>query len=96
MNENPTPPRKSLRNLVNTPFKKVVFGVQILSYVLILTSPAIGGVLGSMLNLTKAQTAVAILGVFVAGEILFYSSLAFLGKELIVILKDMFRRRFRK
>lgn len=71
-----------------------MFGVQILSYILIVGSPAIGGFIGKVLELTKGQTAGVIFGVFIAGEVLFYGSLAFLGKELILLLKDRFRSWF--
>lgn len=88
--------RRSVRDLVNTPFKKVMFAVQILSYLLILGSPLIGGAVGRLMELSGKQTAAVIFGVFLAGEILFYGSLFFLGKELILLLKDMVRRWFRK
>jgi hypothetical protein len=54
---------------------------------LILGSPAIGGVIGSVLNLKTGQTAGLILGIFIAGEILFYGSLAFLGKGIIILIR---------
>lgn len=88
--------RRSIRDLVNTPFKKVMFGVQILSYFLIVGSPLIGGAFGRLMELNGKQTAAVIFGFFLAGEILFYGSLFFLGKELILLLKDNTRRWFRK
>ena len=87
--------KRSIRDLVNTPFKKVMFGVQILSYFLIVGSPFIGGALGKLLELNGKQTAAVIFGVFIAGEILFYGSLFFLGKELVLLLKDKMKRWFR-
>lgn len=87
---------RTLKSVVNTPFKKVMFGIQILSYVLIVGSPAIGGVTGKLLDLKAGQTAGVILGVFIAGEVLFYGSLAFLGKELVLLLRDRFRSWTRK
>jgi hypothetical protein len=81
-------PKRTLRSLVNTPLKKVMFGVQILSYILIVGSPLIGGAIGRSLDLKPGQTAGVILGVFIAGEILFYGSLAFLGRELLLLLRD--------
>lgn len=87
---------KSIRDLVNTPFKKAMFAVQILSYILIVGSPFIGGALGSLLELNGKQTAAVIFGVFLAGEILFYGSLFFLGKELVLLLKDKIKRWFRR
>ena len=68
-----------------------MFGVQILSYVLIVGSPAIGAVIGKVLDLKTGQTAGVILGVFIAGEVLFYGSLAFLGKELILLFRYRFK-----
>jgi len=85
--------RRTLKTLVNTPLKKIMFGIQILSYILILGSPVIGSIIGKMLNLKAGQTAGVIFGIFIAGEILFYGSLAFLGKELLLLLKDKFRRK---
>jgi hypothetical protein len=70
-----TPPEKTIRDLVNTPFKKAMFGVQILSYILIPGSPFIGGFIGRALDLKTGHTAGLILGIFIAGEILFYGSL---------------------
>jgi predicted permease len=81
-------PKRTLKSLVNTPFKKLMFGIQILSYILILGSPAFGALLGRVFDLKTAQTAGLILGIFIAGEILFYGSLFFLGKELILLLKE--------
>ena len=71
-----------------------MFGIQILSYFLILGSPAFGALIGKMLDLKTGQTAGVILGVFIAGEILFYGSLAFLGKELILLLKYRVKKWF--
>lgn len=88
--------KRSIRDLVNTPFKKAMFAVQILSYILIVGSPFIGGALGRLLELSGKQTAAVIFGVFLAGEILFYGSLFFLGKELVLLLKDKFKRWFRR
>lgn len=87
-------PKRTLKSLVNTPFKKFLFGIQILSYVLILASPAIGAIIGNILDLKTGQTAGLILGIFITGEILFYGSLAFLGKELILLLKDKVKKWF--
>lgn len=80
-------PEKTIKDLVNTPFKKAMFGVQILSYILIVGSPLIGGALGNVFNLNTARTAGVILGVLIAGEVLFYGSLAFLGKEVVKLLR---------
>lgn len=80
--------KRTIKNLVNTPLKKIMFGIQILSYFLIVGSPVIGGVIGNILDLKTGQTAGIILGVFIAGEVLFYGSLAFLGKELLLLLRD--------
>lgn len=88
--------RRTIKNLVNTPFKKIMFGIQILSYFLIVVSPVIGGVIGKILDLKAGQTAGVILGVFIAGEVLFYGSLVFLGKELVLLLKERMRDWFRR
>lgn len=70
--------------------------VQIISYVLIVASPLIGGAIGRSLGLKAAQTGGVILGVFIAGEVLFYGSLAFLGKELVLLLRDKMKQWFRR
>lgn len=70
--------------------------VQLISYVLIVGSPLIGGAMGRALGLKTGQTAGVILGIFIAGEVLFYTSLAFLGKELVLLLRDKMKGWFRK
>ncbi len=91
---------RTIRDLVNTPLKKAMLVVQLISYVLIVGSPLIGGMIGRSLGLKAAQTGGVILGIFIAGEVLFYASLAFLGKELVLLLRDKikgwFKRRKRK
>ena len=87
---------RTIKDLVNTPFKKVMLVVQLISYVLIVASPLIGGILGRILGLTAAKTGGLILGVFITGEVLFYGSLAFLGKELVLLIRDKLKARFRR
>ena len=91
-----TPQKRTLRDLINTPFKKSMFIVQILSYILILGSPLIGGAMGRMLGTSTAKTAGLVLGVFIVGEVLFYGSLAFLGKEVVLLLRDRLKTRFKR
>jgi len=86
----------SLKDLVSTPFKKSMFIVQILSYFLIVGSPFIGGGIGKMLELKTATTAGVIFAVFLIGEILFYGSLAFLGKEVVLLLRNKMKSWFKK
>lgn len=87
---------RSLKDLVNAPFKKAMFVVQIISYILIVGSPAIGALIGNQLDLNTAKTGAVILGIFIAGEVLFYSSLFFLGKELLRIIKSKMRKLLKK
>ena len=97
--ENKTePPSKvrTIKDIVNTPFKKVMFGVQILSYILIVGSPFIGGALGRILDLKASRTAGLILGIFIIGEVLFYGSLAFLGRELVLLIRAKMKNWFKK
>ncbi len=89
-------PQASLKDLINTPFKKAMFIVQILSYVLIVGSPLIGGAIGGVLKLNAAKTTGLILGVFISGEILFYGSLIFLGKEVVKLLRSKMRTWFKR
>ena len=90
------PRKRSIRDLANTPFKKAMLVVQLVSYVLIVGSPLIGGVIGRSLGLKASQTGGLILGVFIAGEVLFYGSLAFLGKEIVLLIRDKMKGWFRK
>jgi len=87
---------RTLKNLVNTPFKKAMFLVQIISYILIPGSPLIGGAIGGFLGLKTGQIAGLVLGIFIAGEILFYGSLIFLGKEVVLLVRDRLKNWFRK
>jgi len=87
---------RTLRDLANTPFKRAMLVVQIASYVLIVGSPVIGGAIGRSLGLKAAQTGGIILGIFIAGEVLFYASLAFLGKEVVLLIRDKMKGWFKK
>lgn len=95
-NENTRSGTRSIRDLVNTPWKRAMFVVQLISYVLIVGSPLIGGFAGRALGLKTAQTGGLILGIFIAGEVLFYGSLAFLGKELVLLIRDKVRLWFKR
>ncbi len=79
---------RTIRDLANTPFKKAMLVVQIISYVLIVGSPLIGAFIGRSFGLKAAQTGGIVLGIFIAGEVLFYGSLAFLGKEIVLLIRD--------
>ncbi len=70
--------------------------VQLISYVLIVGSPLIGGFIGRSLGLKASQTGGLILGVFIAGEVLFYASLAFLGKEIVLLIRDKMKGWFKR
>ncbi|TFH28286.1 MAG: hypothetical protein E4H10_00945 [Bacteroidia bacterium] len=87
---------RTIKSLVNTPFKKVMFGIQILSYVLIVGSPVIGGAIGGVMGLKAAKTGGVILGIFIAGEVLFYGSLIFLGKEIVLLIRDKAKGWFKR
>ena len=73
-----------------------MLGIQLLSYVLIVGSPFIGAAIGRSLGLKAAQTGGLILGVFIAGEVLFYGSLAFLGKEVVLLIRDKMKGWFKR
>lgn len=88
--------RRTIKDLANTPFKKAMLVVQLVSYVLIVGSPLIGGFIGRSLVLKASQTGGLILGVFIAGEVLFYGSLAFLGKEVVLLIRDKMKGWFKK
>ncbi len=90
------PQSRTLKDLVNTPFKKAMFIVQMISYVLIPGSPLIGGAVGGILGFSAAKIGGLILGVFIAGEVLFYGSLIFLGKEVVLLIRDKVKWWFMK
>jgi len=73
-----------------------MFVIQLLSYVLIVGSPVIGGAIGGILGLKASRIGGLILGIFIAGEILFYGSLIFLGKGVVLLIRDQLKLRFRK
>jgi hypothetical protein len=87
---------RTLKDLANTPFKRAMLVVQVLSYVLIVGSPFIGGAVGGLMGLNAKKIGVLILAIFIAGEVLFYGSLLFLGKEVVLLVRDKVKHRFRK
>lgn len=87
---------RTLKSLVNTPWKKAMLVVQIVSYVLIVGSPLIGGAIGGLLGLKASRIGGLIFGIFLAGEVLFYGSLAFLGKGVVLLIRDLIRQKFKK
>lgn len=87
---------RTLKDLINTPFKKTMLIVQIISYVLIVASPVIGGAIGAWMGFSAKKTGGLILAVFIVGEVLFYGSLLFLGKEVVLLIRDKLRNRFKR
>ena len=87
---------RTIKDLISTPFKKVMLVVQIVSYVLIVGSPFIGGVIGGVLNMKASRIGGLIFGIFLTGEILFYGSLAFLGKEVVLLIRDKLKEWFKR
>jgi hypothetical protein len=87
---------RTIKDLVNTPFKRAMLVVQVISYVLIVGSPFIGGAMGGLLGLNAKKIGGLILAIFIAGEILFYGSLAFLGKEVVLMIRDKIKLWFKK
>jgi hypothetical protein len=87
---------RTIKDIVNTPFKKAMFAIQILSYILIVGSPIIGAAIGRLLDLKASWIAGLILGIFITGEVLFYGSLAFLGKEIVLLIRDKLKRWFKR
>ena len=92
----PIPRKRTIKDLVNTPFKRAMLVVQVISYVLIVGSPFIGGAVGGLVGLNAKKIGGLILGIFIAGEILFYGSLAFLGKEVVLLIRDKIKSWFKK
>ena len=87
---------RTIKDLVNTPFKRAMLVVQVISYVLIVGSPFIGGAIGGLLGLNAKKIGGLMLAIFIAGEILFYGSLAFLGKEVVLLIRDKIKLWFKK
>jgi hypothetical protein len=69
---------------------------QILSYFLIVFSPIIGTAIGTVMHLSAKTTLALILGIFIAGEIFFYGSLIFLGKEIVLLIREKLKSWFRR
>lgn len=88
--------QRSLKDLVNTPLKKAMLVIQLISYILIVGSPLIGGAIGGILGLKTSRTGGLILGIFLAGEVLFYGSLFFLGKEIVLLIRDKLKLLIKK
>ena len=70
--------------------------LQITSYFLIVGSPVIGGAIGKILHLKAGKTAGVILAVFIVGEVLFYGTLLFLGKEVVLIIRVKLKKWFKR
>ncbi len=87
---------RTIKDLANTPFKRALLVIQVISYILIVGSPFIGGAIGGLLGLNAKKIGVLILAIFIAGEILFYGSLAFLGKEVVLLIRDKIKLWFKK
>ena len=85
---------RTLKSLASTPWKRAMLIVQLVSYVLIVGSPLIGGAIGGLMGLKASKIGGLILGIFIAGEVLFYGSLAFLGKEVVLLVRDVIRSKF--
>ena len=96
LNQNNKESVRTIKDIVNTPFKKAMFIIQLISYVLIVGSPIIGGAIGGWLELSAAKIGGLILSIFIAGEILFYGSLAFLGKEIVLLIRDKLKKWFKR
>lgn len=90
------PKVRSLKSLANTSWKRAMLIAQVVSYFLIVGSPLIGGAIGGLLGLKASKIGGLIFGIFLAGEVLFYGSLAFLGKELVLVLRDVLRAKFKR
>lgn len=95
-NSNDAGEKRTLKQLVNTPFKRSMLIIQFISYILIPGSPLIGGAIARIMELNAKQTGLVILIVFILGEILFYGSLFFLGKEVGLLLRDKLKARFKR
>jgi hypothetical protein len=73
-----------------------MFIVQLLSYVLIVASPFLGAMIGKSLGLSTAKIAGLVLAIFIVGEVLFYGSLVFLGKEIVLLIRDKIKTWFKR
>ena len=57
---------RTIKDLANTPFKRAMLVVQVMSYVLIVGSPFIGGAVGGLLGLDAKRIGGLILAIFIA------------------------------
>lgn len=87
---------RTIKDLVNTPFRRAMLVVQVISYVLIVGSLFVGGAIGGLIGLNAKKIGGLILVVFITREILFYGSLAFLGKEVVLLIRDKMKNWFKK
>ena len=96
VNSIPEARQRSLKDLVNTPLKKAMFVIQLISYILIVGSPLIGGAIGGILGLKASRIGGLVFGIFLTGEVLFYGSLFFLGKEVVLLIRDKLKLMIKK
>ncbi len=73
--------------------KKLITGWLVKRSLLIM---AAGGAVGGLVGLNAKKIGGLILAIFIAGEILFYGSLAFLGKEVVLLIRDKIKQWFKK
>jgi len=73
-----------------------MFVIQLISYILIVGSPLIGGAIGGILGLKASGIGGLIFGIFLTGEVLFYGSLFFLGKEIVLLIRDKLKLLIKK
>ncbi|WP_163132011.1 hypothetical protein [Agarivorans sp. Alg241-V36] len=76
-----------LNKLLNTPWKKLALVGLVCSQLLIFGFLAIAGVIGALIHLSVEQIASLGAGLWVLGEVLFFASIAILGKPVFNILK---------
>ncbi|MFH0263438.1 hypothetical protein [Vibrio barjaei] len=76
-----------LKDLVNTPWKKIVFIGLICSQLLIFGFLPIAAAIGGILELTALQIGSLGGSLWALGEVLFFSSIVILGKPVFNILK---------
>ncbi|BEU05322.1 hypothetical protein OAG1_41220 [Agarivorans sp. OAG1] len=76
-----------LKELINTPWKKLAFVGLLCSQLLIFGFLAVAGVIGAVISLSAVQIASLGGGLWVLGEVMFFASIAILGKPAFIILK---------
>ncbi|MGF1750091.1 MULTISPECIES: hypothetical protein [Vibrio] len=89
-------PEPTIKDLVNTPVKKAALILFVLSNITMVGSPAIGGTIGSMLDMTAGEIASLVFAVFVVSEVFIWTTILVMGKAAAGLVKSKIVKIFKK